>query len=146
VEIVGEEPYMRALSAVAGLLGLLSGAEGAAPAATPPDVAKQFYQMANEGKCADAARLFTAESVEVINRALESPDGFLQFCAGRGGRAPIATLTIKKETQRGDRAQVTIERSYKDGSLALQTDDLVRAGGVWQLSVGENQVTIARKP
>jgi hypothetical protein len=136
---------MKALSALAVVL-LLSGAVGAAPAATPADVARQFYQMANEGKCADAARLFTAESVQVINRALGSPDGVLQFCAGRGGKAPIATMTVKKETQRGDRAQVTIERSYKDGSLARETDSLVKVGNAWHFSVGENQVATGRKP
>ncbi len=111
----------------------------------PADTVKQFYEAANQGKCKEAAALFTEESLVTINKALGSPDGFGQFCAGQAGKSPLVSVTVKKETKGTDRATVVTERSYKDGSLAITTDELVKQGAAWRMAVGENMVATPGK-
>jgi len=130
---------MRSLLTVGVLLFLLPGAEAGSKEPGAADVAMQFYQMANQGKCAEAEALFTPESVRLINNSLGSTDGFLRFCTGRGGKAAIRALTVGKEERKGNRAQVMIERSYEDGSLAFERDHLVKVGGKWRLTVEQRQ-------
>jgi hypothetical protein len=113
-----------------------SGAEAGSKPPAPAEVARQFYEMASQGKCDEAERLFTAEAVRTINDKLGAPDGFRRFCEGRAGRTPIAKLTVRKEEKKGDRAQVMIERAYANGAMAVENDDLVKVGGEWKLSLG----------
>lgn len=109
-------------------------------AGTPTDAAKLFYEAANQGRCQEAASLFTEESVATINRVLGSGDGFAQFCAGRAGRSPLVSVKVrvKMKTKDADRATVVTELSYEDGALTFETDAVVKRGQAWKLTVGED--------
>ena len=126
------------------LLATLPAACAPAAPSTPIDVAKQFYLLANEDQCKEAEALFTTESVAVINRTLESPQGFSGFCSERGRAGTRVTLAVERESVTGDRASVRIRRTYCDGGLAFEDDELVRQAGVWKLVVGSNQVSRER--
>lgn len=107
-------------------------------AGTPTDAAKLFYEAANQGRCKEAASLFTEESLAVINRVLGSRDGFAQFCAGHAGRSPLVSVKVRMKTKEADRATVVTELSYEDGSLAFAPDTVVKRGQAWLLVVGED--------
>ena len=114
------------------------GTQSPAPNASPADVAQAFYRLANQGKCREAEKLFTAESVAVIRRTLKPEDGFASFCASKGGKSPLTALAVAREEMDGDRAIVAIIRTH-GSDMAMETDELVRQGGIWRIVVGESQ-------
>lgn len=126
------------------LLAALPAAGAPAGPSTPIDVAKQFYLLANEDRCKEAEALFTKESVAVINRTLESAQGFSSFCSEQGRTGTRVILAVERESVTGDRASVRIRRTYGDGGLAFEDDELVRQAGAWKLVVGSNQVSRER--
>jgi hypothetical protein len=134
---------MATLSVVT-LLAIL-GAPTAAPNASPAEVVRAFYRLASQSKCKDAERLFTAESVAVIRRALKPEDGFAIFCAGKRGRSSLSTLVVTKEASDGDRATVETMRTYEQGDVAIESDELVRQGGTWRIVVGESKNPVGNK-
>ena len=126
---------MRSVSGSLVVVLVVTACVAAQEVGTPAAVAEHFYQLANDGKCAEARALFTAESISVLNRTL-GQDGFVQFCSEKAGKAPLASLELRTAQTGAERATVSIMRTYKDGSMALESDALVRLGSSWKIMLG----------
>jgi hypothetical protein len=129
---------MKSLCVAVLILGA-SAASASAGEPTPSGAAMTFYLLANQGRCVEAERLFTVESVDLLRKTLGARDGFVQFCRDKGGESPLEALAVKSEKALGDSVEVEITRTYKNG-LAYERDTLVRQGPDWKIVIGRNVV------
>jgi hypothetical protein len=121
------------------LILLVVASQAVAAEMAPADVAKHFYELANQKKCDEASKLFTSDSLKVIEGTLGGQASFAEFCAGKGGKSALASLETRVEASEGGRVTVATTRTYVDGSMALDSDSLVKDGGSWRIALGENQ-------
>ena len=104
---------------------------------TPSGTAMTFYLLANQGRCVEAERLLTVESVELLRTTLGARDGFSRFCRDKGGESPLESLAVKSEKALGDHVEVEIMRAYKRG-LAFESDTLVKQDPDWKIVIGSD--------
>ena len=83
------------------LIVLAVASQVAAAEMAPADVAKHFYQLANQRKCDEASKLFTSDSLKVIKGTLGGKASFAEFCAEKGGKSALASLETRVEAYRG---------------------------------------------
>jgi len=134
----GGRRRMKFLCAAVLILGVSAGSVSAGEP-TPSGTAMTFYLLANQGRCEEAERLLTVESVQLLRKTLGARVGFIQFCRDKGGESPLEALAVKSEKALGDHVEVEITRTYKTG-LAFESDTLVRQGPDWKIVIGRNVV------
>lgn len=122
---------LRRLPALASLLCLFLGMTADD---SPATVVESFYRAANQGHCSEARQLFTDDALAVIDATLGDAGGFDHFCAEKGGRAPLERTLVKRQRAAVLEAEVVLERHYKNGDLSIETDGLVKQGGVWKIT------------
>lgn len=119
-----------------GSIGLLLAALAvplSAVVSSPGSVVTDFYYAANDGRYADAEKLFSTQALAAI---AAGQGGLKAYCDARTKNATMATVEIVQEDIRGEGATVTARIAFKDGSSTDSVTDLVRAGNEWRIAVG----------
>jgi hypothetical protein len=127
---------MKTLVTSLALVAAAASASAGSKSPAPAEVAKRFYEMASQGRCAETQPLFSAEALRAVAARTGSPEAFRRFCEAKAGSSPLAKISVLKEEKRGARAQVLLERSYVNGASAVESEDLVKVDGAWKLSLG----------
>ena len=120
------------------LIALLCACGGGSQEDTesPEAIVKAFYDHLNSGSESDAKALYTAESRKMFDDPeMASDNAFEEWVASETKQSSISEVKILDQTGDEQRAEISFEIHYKDGSRAARKVSMARENGAWKLEL-----------
>jgi hypothetical protein len=101
---------------------------------TPEGVVIRFYKSLNAGEYSKARELYSAEALQFIDTQLPG-DRFIQWADMETRKGTISDVKVTTADTRGEKSDISVTVTYKDGASVNRTVTLKQENGDWKLGL-----------
>ena len=115
-----------------GLTLIVISCVSAACSKSPESVVTQFYKNLNAGEYSKAKEMYTAEALQWVDAQLPG-DRFIQWADVETRKGTISDVKVTTADTRGEKSDISLTITYKDGATVNKTVTLKQENGDWKL-------------
>ena len=101
---------------------------------SPEAVVIRFYKNLNAGEYSKTREMYSAEALQFIDAQLPG-DRFIQWADMETRKGTISDVNVKSADTRGEKSDLSLTLSYKDGASVERTVTLKQENGDWKLGL-----------